>query len=271
MSRPLIGVSVSEIRSREGAQLVPHGEPTHTEMTVGLHYMRAVERAGGLPVALAPLQTENVPALLEHISGLLLTGGPDLDPSCYGAQPHAELGPTDPSIDMFEIALCRQADGLGLPMLGICRGAQVLNVARRGTLHQHLPEVRDGAVEHRQLEPGHARTHEVRVAPDSGLAQTTGGGPVRVNSFHHQAVDRLGGGLRAVAWAADGTIEAIEGERVQLALGVSQLVLGVQWHAETLTDEADQLALFEYLVDAAAGLAARREPGEPAGSDARAI
>jgi len=263
MSKPLIGVTVSEIRKRAGEQLVPQGEPTHTEMTLGLHYMRAVERAGGLPVALAPHQIENVGPLLDHLSGLLLTGGPDLDPSCYGGDAHPELGPTDPAIDMFELALCRHADGLGLPILGICRGAQVLNVARKGTLHQHIPDINDGAVEHRQAEPGRERTHEVRVAPDSGLAQATGGGPVEVNSFHHQAVDRLGADLRATAWAKDGVIEAIEDDR-------ARLLLGVQWHAETLVDEADQLALFELLVTTA-GAAAQRDPGQSEGSGAHAV
>ena len=136
-------------------------------------------------------------------------------------------------------------------------------VARKGTLHQHIPDLNDDAVEHRQAAPGRERTHEVRVAPDSGLAQTTGGGPVKVNSFHHQAVDRLGVDLRAIAWAKDGVIEAIEDDR-------GRLILGVQWHAETLVDEADQLALFELLVDAASS-AAQRDPDEPTGSGAHAV
>lgn len=269
MSKPLIGVTVSEIRAKEDAQRVPHGEPTQTEMTLGLAYMRAVELAGGLPVALPPLATGNVDRLLDHLSGLLLTGGPDVDPSCYGAEPHAELGPTDSAVDVFEIALCRRADRRGLPILGICRGAQVLNVARQGTLHQHLPDLLSGvdaqtrAVEHRQLEPGDRTTHEVRVAPDSGLAQTTGGGPVNVNSFHHQAIDRLGLDLRAVAWAKDGVIEAIEDDR-------RGFLLGVQWHAETLVGEADQLALFERLVETAS-LASHSDPGEQSGSGAHAV
>jgi putative glutamine amidotransferase len=273
--KPLIGVTVSEIRAKEDAQRVPHGEPTQTEMTLGLAYMRAVELAGGLPVALPPLATGNVDQLLDHLSGLLLTGGPDLDPSCYGAEPHAELGPIDSTVDIFEIALCRRADRRGLPILGICRGAQVLNVARQGTLHQHLPDLLDsavgsgatagriGGVEHRQLEPGDRTTHEVRVAPDSGLAQTTGGGPVNVNSFHHQAIDRLGLDLRAVAWATDGVIEAVEDDR-------RGFVLGVQWHAETLVGEADQLALFERLVTTAK-LASQNDPGEQSGSGAHTV
>jgi putative glutamine amidotransferase len=264
MNKPMIGVTVSEIRAKEDAQRVRHGEPTQTEMTLGLAYMRAVERAGGLPVALPPLRDENVGPLLEQLSGLLLTGGPDIDPACYGAEPHSELGPIDHDVDVFEIELCRQADRRGLPILGICRGAQVLNVARNGSLIQHLPDT-GGPIEHRQSEPGDRTTHEVQVAPDSSLAQTTGGGPVNVNSFHHQAIERLGAGLRPVAWARDGVIEAIEDPDDD-----SHLVLGVQWHAETLTEEAEQLALFERLVQAAEQAAARKHAGTQEAEDSGA-
>jgi putative glutamine amidotransferase len=267
MSKPMIGVTVSEIRAKEDAQRVRHGEPTQTEMTLGLAYMRAVERAGGLPVALPPLKNENVDPLLERLSGLLLTGGPDLDPACYGAEPHPELGPIDHDVDVFEVALCRHADRRGMPILGICRGAQVLNVARKGSLIQHLPDVVSGAIEHRQSEPGDRTTHEVRVAPDSSLAQTTGGGPVDVNSFHHQAIDRLGLGLRAVAWAQDGVVEAIEADEGQ----DGHFVLGVQWHAETLIEEAEQLALFERLVAAAELTAQSSSEQEEEDSGAHAI
>jgi len=263
MSKPLIGVTVSEIRCKEDAQRVAHSEPTQTEMTLGLAYMRAVERAGGLPVALSPLAEDSVELLLEHLGGLLLTGGPDLDPACYGAEAHPQLGPTDRSVDEFELALCRQADAKGMPIFGICRGAQVLNVARHGTLHQHVPDLNRGEIQHRQSEPGNRTTHEVRVAPDSGLAQTTGGGPVEVNSFHHQTIDRLGGALRPVAWATDGLIEAVEDRD-------GRFVVGVQWHAETLVDRPEQLALFERLVEAAAELGARA-PGEQEGSGTHAI
>jgi putative glutamine amidotransferase len=235
MSRPLIGVTVSEIRSKRDAQRIAHGEPTQTEMTLGLAYMRAVERAGGLPVALA----------LDHLGGLLLTGGPDLDPGAYSANAHPELGPTDSAVDAFELALCRQADARGLPILGICRGAQVLNVARGGTLHQHVPELGDGMLKHRQLEPGDRTTHTVDVSADSALAQITGAGAVQVNSFHHQAVDRLGLALGPVAWAEDGLVEAIEDLD-------GRFVLGVQWHAETLIERSEHVALFERLVELAA-------------------
>jgi putative glutamine amidotransferase len=259
MTRPIIGVSASEIRRKEDSQRVRHGEPAQTELTLGLAYMRAVELAGGVPVALPPLGTENVDSLFEHLSGLLLSGGPDVDPACYGAERHAALGPTDRAVDAYEIALCRQADQRKLPILGVCRGAQILNVAREGTLHQHLPDINHGVVRHRQAEPADRTTHEVRVSPDSGLAQTTGGGPVKVNSFHHQAIDRLGHNLRPVAWAKDGLIEAVEGDD-------GRFVLGVQWHAETLVAEAEQLALFERLVDAAR-LVAQHASAEQDGPD----
>ena len=262
MSRPLIGVTVSEIRRKADGQRVRHGEPAQMELTLGLPYMSAVEMAGGLPVALPPVNSENVDSLLEHVSGLLLSGGPDLDPACYGAEPHAALGPIDHTVDAYEIALCGQADRRRMPILGICRGAQVLNVARQGTLHQHVPDINHGVVKHRQAEPADRTTHEVRVSPDSGLAQTTGGGPVRVNSFHHQAIDRVGLDLRPVAWSRDGMIEAVEGDD-------ARFVLGVQWHAETLVGEAEQLALFERLVEAAK-LSGLENPGEQEGSDARA-
>ena len=271
MSRPVIGVTVSEIRNKERVHPVRHADPSQTEMTLGLSYMRAIEMAGGLPVALPPLSGENVDALLDHLSGLLLTGGPDLDPSSYGAPSHPELGPTDPVVDAFEIALCRHAYRRRMPILGICRGAQLLNVALQGTLHQHVPELTNGTIEHRQAEIGKQTSHEVRVAPDSSLAQTTGGGPVEVNSFHHQAIDRLGFGLRAVAWSEDGLIEAVEEQD-------GRFVLGVQWHAETLVADAEQLSLFERLVEAtkSPGVAAPRERigrdrGEQEDSGAHAV
>jgi putative glutamine amidotransferase len=181
-----------------------------------------------------------VPELLASLRAVCLSGGPDLDPAAYGASPAPELGPTEPALDVFELEVAKVADTLGLPILGICRGAQALNVARGGTLHQHLPAITDHSVEHRQTAPGWEETHEVRVDPSSRLASILGTDASWVNSFHHQAVDDLGAGLRAVAWAPDGTVEAIED-------GGERLVLGVQWHAETL-DNGPHPRLFEALV-----------------------
>jgi putative glutamine amidotransferase len=235
--RPLIGVTTSELRAGTAGTLRRHGDPPHPEMALGMTYLRAIEAAGGMPVVLPPLG--DAEAYLERLDGVCLSGGPDLDPAAYGAaERHAELGPTEPDLDAFELALAREALERGTPVLGVCRGAQALNVALGGTLHQHLPG-------HRQTEPATASTHTVHVEAGSLLAQLVGTRPLRVNSFHHQAVDALGRGLRAVAHSADGAIEAIE------AAG-PQFVLGVQWHAEGLAQQPRHGALFEALVAAAA-------------------
>jgi putative glutamine amidotransferase len=235
--KPLIGVTTSELRSSSAGTLRRHGEPPHAEMALGMTYLRAIEAVGGLPVVLPPLG--DAIGFLDRLDGVCLSGGPDLDPDAYGAvERHSELGPTEPGLDAFELELARAADARGIPILGVCRGAQALNVARGGSLHQHLPG-------HRQTEPATATTHTVHVEAGTRLAELVGTDVLRVNSFHHQAVARLGRGLRAVASAADGTVEAVEapGER---------FLVGVQWHAEGLIAQPRHRALFEALVAAAA-------------------
>jgi putative glutamine amidotransferase len=235
--RPLIGVTTSELRASGAGTLRRHGEPPHAEMALGMTYLRAIDAAGGMPVVLPPLGDAD--AFLDRLDGICLSGGPDLDPEAYGAlERHAELGPTEPGLDAFELALARAADARGLPLLGICRGAQALNVARGGSLHQHLAG-------HRQTEPATATTHTVHIEPRTRLEQLLGADVLRVNSFHHQAVERLGRGLHASAYAADGTIEAVE------AAG-TRFVLGVQWHAEGLIEQPRHRRLFEALVSACA-------------------
>jgi putative glutamine amidotransferase len=234
---PLIGVTTSEVRRGDLATLRRHGEPPQHEMALGLTYMRAVELAGGVPVVLPPLGPGALTTLLERLDGVCLSGGPDLDPAAYGARAHEALGPTEPALDRFELELARAVHEVGMPMLGVCRGAQAINVALGGTLHQHL----EG---HRQTELATQPVHSVRIASRSLAARVIGAHAAEVNSFHHQAVDRLGTGLVATAWAPDGTVEAIEDPR-------HPFLLGVQWHAETLVDDDAQLALFRALVDAA--------------------
>ena len=243
--KPLIGVTTSEVRIAEQVDQTPQGEPPRREMALGLTYLRAVELAGGLPVVIPPLDLGAVEPLLDRFGGVCLSGGPDLDPAAYHARRHPQLGPVEPELDTFELELARRADARGLPILAICRGLQALNVSRGGTLHQHLPDRPGTSVEHRQKAPGDQSTHPVEIAAGSRLARLMGRRRVRVNSFHHQAVDRLGAGLRAVAWAPDGVIEGIE------APG-REFVVGVQWHAETLVARRDNMALFEGLVAAAA-------------------
>src|SRR5918998_3597342 len=160
--KPLIGVTTSELRPSAAGTLRRHGEPSLPEMALGMTYLRAIDDAGGMPVVLPPLGDAD--ALLERLDGICLSGGPDLDPDAYGAPDrHAELGPTEPDLDAFELELARAADERGLPLLGICRGAQTLNVARGGTLHQHLPG-------HRQSGAAGELTHAVRVDPGTRLA-----------------------------------------------------------------------------------------------------
>jgi putative glutamine amidotransferase len=237
--RPLIGITTSELRPGALRTLLREGLAPHDELMLGTTYPKAIDAAGAIPVVLAPVDLEAVPSLVARLDGICLAGGPDLDPALYGVlERHPELGPTNAAHDAFELAVARAADAAGLPILGICRGAQALNVARGGTLHQHVAG-------HRQTELPGRPAQRVAVAPDSLLAAVTGAGDtLAINSFHHQAVDVLGAGLRVVARAADGTVEAVED-------AARPFVLGVQWHAETLTQRPQHAALFAALVAAA--------------------
>ena len=248
--RPLIGVSTSEVRLAEQVHPTPQGEPPRHEMALGLTYLQAIEAAGGLPMVMPPLELDAVDPLLDRLSGICLSGGPDLDPSAYHERRHPQLGPVEPGLDRFELELARRADARGLPILAVCRGAQALNVARGGTLHQHLPDRPGVTLDHRQSKPGNVVTHDVSIAPGSKLARTMKRRRARVNSFHHQAVNRLGDGLRAVAWSSDGVIEGIE------APG-RDFLLGVQWHVECLIERPGHAALFTALVAAAAAFEAQ--------------
>jgi putative glutamine amidotransferase len=241
-ARPLIAVTTSELRRPEDVVARPQGEPPKLEVALATLYPEAIERAGGVPVIVPLLRPDAVAALLDRVDGVCLPGGPDLQPSVYGEEPHPQLGPTEPRVDAVELALVKAADRRKLPILAICRGMQLLNVARGGTLHQHLPDVVGDQLEHRQPEHGSITTHRIETAPHSRLRATLGGPSLEVNSFHHQAVNKLGKNLVATAWAEDGTIEAIEEQN-------GRLVLGVQWHAEGLRAHAP---LFEALIDAAA-------------------
>jgi putative glutamine amidotransferase len=245
VARPVIGISTSELRTPERVRPMPEGEPVRREMALGLVYVDAVFQAGGLPVILPPLTPGFAASLLDGVDGLCIPGGPDIDPALYGAAPDPMLGPTEPELDAFELALTSEALARAMPVLGICRGAQVINVAAGGTLHQHLPARVGGDLAHRQEADMARPTHPVAVAPGSRLAAALGREDAQVNSLHHQAVDRLGAGLLAVAWAPDGVVEAVEGAGDAFALGV-------QWHAEGMTDRAEERLLLAAFVDAAA-------------------
>ncbi len=191
-SPPLIGVTTSEVRLAEQVEQTPQGEPPRREMALGMTYLKAIEAAGGLPVVMPPLELGAVEPLLDRLDGVCLSGGPDLDPEAYHDRRHPELGPVEPELDRFELALARAADVRGLPILAICRGAQALNVARGGTLYQHLPDRPGTSIGHRQRRPGEQTTHAVDIAPGSLLARVMRRSRARVNSFHTRAYEGSG-------------------------------------------------------------------------------
>lgn len=201
-------------------------------------YVAAVVAAGGVPVLLPPVDAVDAAArrAVDGLDGLLLTGGADVEPSLYGAAPLATTQAPRADRDGWELALLDAALASDLPVLAICRGAQVLNVACGGTLHQHVPDL-VGHVGH-QPAPAVLGTTPVRLAPGS-LAATILGTEVKVPCYHHQSIDRLGDGVAAVGRADDGIVEAVE-------LPDRRFVLGVQWHPE----DGDDPRLFEALVAA---------------------
>ncbi len=211
--RPLIGITTYH-RDR--------GERHRYQVPAS--YVDAVRLSGGLPVLLPPGEADPH-ELLDAIDGLLLCGGGDIDPARFaGRSGHAAQYATCAERDDFEFALVQASLDRGLPLLAICRGLQVLNVALGGDLHVHVADVVGEQVPHRLSQDRHT-LHPVRLDPESRLAALLGAASVEVASWHHQAVDRLGTGLRAVAWAPDGTIEAVE-------LDGRADVLAVQWHPE---------------------------------------
>ncbi len=239
----IIGLSTSEMRAPERVRHDPHSEPAGRELALNLTYPEAIRRAGAIPIVIPPLDAPAIEPLLDGLCGLCLSGGPDLQPSYYGAQPHRALGPTEPHLDAFEIALVRAAEAREMPVLAICRGLQVLNVARGGTLIQDLPSERPSDIDHRQALSGSHPTHDVSLH-DGLTAACLGVREACVNSFHHQAVDRLGDGLRAVGWAPDGVIEAIEATD-------RGFTVGVQWHAESMVRSPEQARLLAAFAEVA--------------------
>ncbi|HEX2087285.1 MAG TPA: gamma-glutamyl-gamma-aminobutyrate hydrolase family protein [Solirubrobacteraceae bacterium] len=242
MPVPLIAITTSELRKPGSTDVATpahsHEPGGRRDLALALAYPGAVSRGGGAPLVVPPFAPENdVEAILDRVDGVVLSGGPDIHPCLYGQEEHPQLGPVDIGLDRFEIGFVRRALERDLPLLGICRGAELMNVARGGTLLQHV----EG---HRQEEEARIPTHDVRVEEGSRLAQVLGATTVSVNTFHHQAIDKLGGGVRPVAWSADGLIEGIELTDLEFAVGV-------QWHAEGLIDAPQQCSLFAKFVGAA--------------------
>jgi putative glutamine amidotransferase len=236
--KPLIGISCGTFRDH--AWCPPSFGHRQT-------YVDAVLEAGGAPLLLPPVQDETtLHALYARLDGVLLAGGGDIEPVHYGAEPHPRLGLLDPLRDTAELPMARWAVADQKPILGICRGIQVINVALGGTLYQDIPSQIEAALPHNlsyERQDWTYPAHTMRIAPDSRLAQAMGLLELPTNSLHHQAIWRVAPGLRAVAWAPDGVIEAIEGTS-------DAFVLGVQGHPEALQATADQRwqALFRAFV-----------------------
>jgi gamma-glutamyl-gamma-aminobutyrate hydrolase PuuD len=223
--------------------------PLHS---VSRFYVAAVEAAGGIPLLFPAMDPMAVPQIVDVVDGLIVTGGEDVEPGRYEQPAHPKSQVPDARRDAFEVEVLREADGRNLPTFCVCRGVQVLNVARGGSLFQDIPELVEGHPEHMRPDSWNDHVHDVRLAPGSRLAAILGTEALSVNSLHHQAVDRLGQGLQAVGWAPDGLVEAVEDERSE------RFLLGVQWHPENLfEDHPEHLAPFRALVKAAA---ARRRP-----------
>lgn len=241
--RPVIGLSSYAEPARWAAWDAPAA-------LLPLSYAAGIAAAGGVPALLPPVP--GIAAAVGRLDGLVLTGGGDIDPARYGAARHPRTGPASAARDQAELDLLAAALAAGLPVLGICRGLQLLNVARGGTLHQHLADLGAAGDAGHTPRPGTFGSHPVRVAPGSLLAGILGGvvpgdQPLTVPTAHHQAIDRLGAGLTATAWAADGIVEAAE----LTGAGQHPFVLAVQWHPE----EGDDPRLFRALVAAARGAA----------------
>lgn len=204
---------------------------------LGRGYLDCVVAAGGTPVLLPPVGSWSATAV-SRLDALVLAGGPDLDPAGYDRPPHPETGRPRAERDATELALLDVALRTGIPLLGVCRGMQILNVGLGGTLHQHLPD-RLGHTAHLPA-PGVFGRVPVKIAPDSRLAGYLGH-EVEVACHHHQGLDALGAGLVPVAWAPDGSVEAVE-------LPAAPFAMGIQWHPE---EDTTDIRLFEALVRAA--------------------
>jgi putative glutamine amidotransferase len=227
--RPMIGITSYAQDARWGVWHLPAA-------LVPLAYVDAVERAGGRALVVPPAE-DDIEQTLDALDGIVFSGGADVDPAHYGADAHPETDDPQARRDAGELALLQAALERDMPTLAICRGFQLLNVARGGDLVQHLPEM-TGSDTHKQV-PGEFAVHPVEVRAGSRLAGIVGAAS-DVTSHHHQALGRVGEGLVESAWAADGTLEAVEDPSLRFAVGV-------QWHPEASEDAA----LFEALVEQA--------------------
>jgi len=234
--KPLIGIT-------SYAEQIQWGVWNEEAALIPLSYVRAVEHAGGRPLVVPPSE-DALEETLGVLDGLILSGGGDVDPGLYGADAHAETDVPRRERDQAELRLLQEALQRDMPVLAVCRGSQLLNVARGGDLVQHLPD--ELGHERHKHEPGQFSEHSVRLDPGSRVG-TLLGEHAPVKSHHHQGYGRLGDGLHEAAWANDGTVEALEDPDKRFAVGVL-------WHPE----EGEDFALFRALVDEAREFGERR-------------
>ncbi len=240
MGAPVVGIVAREDTSGTWEGFVIYGQ--------GAAYVRSVALAGGAPVLIAPNVGERAwRAVYERLDGLLFAGGVDVDPARYQELPHPQLGAVDDALDEAELMLARWSIADRRPVLAICRGIQLINVAAGGSLYQDLPTQLPAALPHACHPPRYPRdyrAHLVQTEPGSRLAAALGIRRVHVNSRHHQAVKRVAPGFKVVARAPDGVVEGIE--HVD-----APFIVGVQWHPESMVDnDPHMLALFKAFVDA---------------------
>ena len=234
--KALVGVTSIPRPARTGFdEVLPH--ETLPEM-----YLDLIREAGATPVVL-PVHQEFDPALMERLDGVVLTGGGDVDPSQYGRTRSALTYGIDPQRDRFELSLTREAVARDLPLIAICRGVQVMNVALGGSLFQDVDTEFPGVMMHHDMDRWDQVVHPVRFEPGSILARLMGE-ENDVNSMHHQAIDELGNGLVAVGRSPDGLVEAVEAPDLHF-------VVGIQWHPECLGTEHSSFKLFRFFADAA--------------------
>jgi len=234
MKRPIIGVTMDS------------GDKAN-QYSLNADYTTSVEKAGGVPLAI-PFHTDHslIPRIVDALDGILFIGGNDMDPSLYGEKWHPKAVRIDERRQNFELALMAEVEKRRMPTLGVCFGSQLMNVHRGGSLHQFLPDIsREGAIEHRRIDPSQPPPkHAVNVDTNSMLGRAIGKSQIEANTYHKQAANKLGRGLKVVATAPDGVIEGFEDPTFPL-------FAAVQWHPERLHDSPEHLGIFKLLVSKA--------------------